>query len=101
MPKIYNRRGPLPIDMRNCVYVGRPTKWGNPFSHLSGTLAQFRVETRAESILAFRSYLTVRPKLRADARLELRGKDLICWCAPLACHADVLLSIANDIITHD
>jgi hypothetical protein len=26
---------------------------------------------------------------------ELRGKDLICWCAPEACHADVLLELAN------
>lgn len=28
-------------------------------------------------------------------REELKGKDLVCWCAPLACHADVLLEIAN------
>jgi hypothetical protein len=26
---------------------------------------------------------------------ELRGKDLVCWCAPDACHADVLLELAN------
>jgi len=26
---------------------------------------------------------------------ELRGKDLICWCAPLPCHADILLELAN------
>ena len=26
---------------------------------------------------------------------ELKGKDLVCWCAPQPCHADVLLEIAN------
>jgi hypothetical protein len=31
----------------------------------------------------------------ADARRDLAGKHLICWCAPAACHADVLREIAN------
>jgi hypothetical protein len=31
----------------------------------------------------------------AAAKTELRGKDLVCWCAPKLCHADVLLEIAN------
>jgi hypothetical protein len=31
-----------------------------------------------------------------DVRRELAGRDLCCWCAPeLACHADVLLEVAN------
>jgi hypothetical protein len=30
-----------------------------------------------------------------DALPELRGLDLICWCAPLPCHGDVLLRLAN------
>lgn len=29
-------------------------------------------------------------------RRELRGKVLGCHCFPLACHADVLLRVAND-----
>ncbi|WP_436298090.1 DUF4326 domain-containing protein [Variovorax sp. LjRoot175] len=32
----------------------------------------------------------------AAAKAELRGKDLVCWWAPEACHADVLLRIANE-----
>ncbi len=28
---------------------------------------------------------------------ELRGEDLVCWCAPLPCHADVLLELANEV----
>ena len=27
---------------------------------------------------------------------ELRGKDLLCWCAPEACHGDLLLKQANE-----
>jgi len=34
------------------------------------------------------------PELLA-ALPELRGKDLVCWCSPLPCHADVLLELAN------
>jgi hypothetical protein len=26
---------------------------------------------------------------------ELRGKSLVCWCAPERCHADVLLELCN------
>jgi len=26
---------------------------------------------------------------------ELRGRDVVCWCAPLPCHADILLELAN------
>jgi hypothetical protein len=26
---------------------------------------------------------------------ELRGKDLVCFCAPNACHGDVLVKIVN------
>ena len=32
-----------------------------------------------------------------DVRRELAGLDLACWCAPdEPCHADVLLTLAND-----
>lgn len=95
MPQVLNKRN-LPIDLRNAVYIGRPSKWGNPFSHLKGTLAQFRVDTRENSILAYRGYLLEHPELIAAARRELKGKDLMCWCAPLACHGDVLLELANE-----
>jgi hypothetical protein len=27
---------------------------------------------------------------------ELRGKDLVCWCAPLACHGDLILRLAGE-----
>ena len=34
-------------------------------------------------------------KFRDAIRKELKGKDLVCWCAPKSCHADILLEIAN------
>ncbi len=96
----------------NTVYVGRPTKWGNPFVH----------PIPGEAVNAFRSLMTdtwmeVRigpdafqfatnshrdclhwwfPSMLRESLGELAGKDLACWC-PLdrPCHADVLLELAN------
>lgn len=93
MPKVYNKLlGGFPAQ---AVYVGRPTKFGNPYSHTDTKFNTTKVETREEAIQRFREYIAARPDLIAAARRELRGKDLVCWCAPLACHADVLLEIAN------
>ena len=72
----------------NTVYVGRPTKWGNPH-HVS------KYQTREACIDAYRRLVTSYPIFRFWMP-ELRGKDLACWC-PLdqPCHADVLLEVAN------
>lgn len=71
---------------RNAVYVGRPTKWGNHFAD----------GTREENIARYRQWLlTERPDLVAQAKRELAGRDLVCWCAPQPCHAEILLEIAN------
>lgn len=84
MPKVYNKRDPhIPPD---AVYVGRPTKWGNRYNIHKNC-------QRDLAIKMFRMYQL--PELAAAAKIELRGKDLVCWCAPLPCHADVLLEVAN------
>ena len=71
----------------NTVYVGRPTKWGNPFR--AG-----RSPRRA--VLAFKRVLHFHAAIVASAKIELRGKNLACWCKiGDPCHADVLLEIAN------
>ena len=86
MPKVLNKRvDQIPPD---AIYVGRPSKWGNPFKI-------GRDGTREEVVAMYRKYL-----MKADEEVkahleELRGKDLVCWCAPLPCHADVLLELAN------
>lgn len=75
------------------VVVARPSKWGNPHAITSHTPEAHRasVEAYREDLLAGRLAVTV-----DDVRRELAGRDLCCWCAPeLACHADVLLEVAN------
>jgi len=95
----------------NAVYVGRPTKWGNPFVvHLDGyaaapqiALVSFREMLRKEGAWSpIPVHKWPKGKIPAqwttveDVKRELRGKDLACWC-PLdqPCHADILLEIAN------
>jgi hypothetical protein len=73
----------------NAVYVGRPTRWGNPFP-----VAKYQ-----DAVRLFADWLSHTEPGRAlaeSARQELRGKDLACWCRPdQPCHADVLLDLAN------
>lgn len=76
------------------VYIGRPSKWGNPFSHKPGTLARFQVATVAEAISRYEEWVKEQPHLMA-ALPELHGKVLGCWCAPGPCHGDVLTRLAG------
>lgn len=77
-------------------YIGRPSKFGNPFSHKYGTAAQYLVDTREEAIQRFEEWFLAQPELVKAAKKELKGKTLGCWCKPLDCHGDVLLRIANE-----
>lgn len=78
------------------IYIGRPSKWGNPYSHKEGTLADFKVETREEAIQKYEEWIRQQPELMASLH-ELEGKVLGCWCAPLLCHGDVLLKLIGEI----
>lgn len=70
------------------VFIGRPSKWGNPYRiGVNGT--------REQVIARYRIWLKAHPELIKLAREELRGKDLVCFCAPLPCHGDVLEFVAN------
>jgi hypothetical protein len=73
---------------KGAVYVGRPTKWGNPYAagDWSDPVAKYRAMATAPGMQS-----TMKQLLAA-----IRGKDLACWC-PLdqPCHADVLLELAN------
>lgn len=105
-----------------CVYVGRPTSWGNPFkvgdyvkwgdpdSNYRGAF-QFaftttgekyandtytKLETAEQAVEWYKEYLTRIPQVIAKRIGNLRGQNLACFCkldAP--CHADILLEIAN------
>lgn len=78
------------------VYIGRGSKWGNPYSHLPNSAAPYPVETREDAIRLYEEWIRAQPELMAAAKIELKGKVLGCFCAPLSCHGDVLLKIANE-----
>ncbi len=86
MPKVLNKY----VDgmPKNAVYIGRPSKWGNPFP-MNGH------NTRELVVAKYKEWLLSQPQLIEEAKRELAGKDLICFCAPKACHGDVLLEVAN------
>ncbi len=98
MPKriLRSRRRRLPPG---AIYVGRPTKYGNRFTHLDGrTAAPEKVGTAAEAVERFREECGPSGRYEiADADIKaLAGHDLACWCKPgEPCHADVLLQWAN------
>ena len=119
MPKRIQRRRTRGWKMPlNTVYVGRPTKWGNPWditetvtrskslriykTWMTGTFNERIIEKIIgqgveckPQPLAILKWLMIRGALKNDL-YELRGKDLACWCRlDQPCHADVLLEIAN------
>lgn len=84
---------PLVLNKHCCgkppeaIYIGRGSKWGNPF----------RIGPdgdRAAVIEKHSRWLRDRHDL-LQALDELRGKHLICFCAPASCHGDLLLRLAN------
>lgn len=82
------------------VYIGRPSKWGNPYSHLPAEKrsAPYGASSREAAVEAYRMWIHLpeNAKLLEAAKTELQGKVLGCWCAPQACHGDVLSEIANN-----
>lgn len=103
------------------VYVGRPTKWGNPFWHaqkyagLSASLNCYRdaierwngparyrelgvgpFKVACDKLMDWQMRFGGGTLIRETIIAELRGKDLACWCSlDQPCHADILLEIAN------
>lgn len=76
------------------VYIGRPSIWGNPFSHLDNTKAEFKVSSREEAVEKYREYILNNPELLTKLP-ELKGKVLGCWCHPKKCHGHILAELAN------
>lgn len=86
MPRVLNKnRDHIPDE---AYYIGRPTPYGNPF--VIG-----KDGTREEVIAKFTEYVNQNEALQSLIQKNLRGKDLVCFCAPLPCHGDVIIEIAN------
>ena len=91
---------------KGAVYVGRPSKWGNPyrvsdyrFETPDGRPVRDEIAAREMALRDFSMWLGCTPvgeAMAEAAKRELRGKRLACWCPiGMPCHADELLEIAN------
>ena len=70
------------------VYIGRGSKWGNPF--VIG-----RDGTREDVVRRYAEWIVGRDDLLRCLD-EIRGKKLVCYCAPKMCHGDVLRVLCDD-----
>ena len=79
------------------VFCGRPSVYGNPWSHLEKSSGVFRVDTKEQAINAYGDHLMndYNLDLINIIELELPDKILGCYCAPSNCHADFIAEIAN------
>lgn len=89
---VVNKYHKLPYD----IYIGRGSKWGNPFSHMDNTQAQFKVNSREEAITSYKEWIINQPALLNDLH-ELKGKVLCCFCKPKLCHGDVLAELVDSL----
>jgi hypothetical protein len=89
----------------NTTVVSRPSKWGNQYK-LGGFVPGIgTLEKMSDVVEAYRQNIEARlaeetpagAMLRLDMEINLKGKNLACWCAlDQPCHADVLLRLANE-----
>lgn len=85
-PKVLNKyKDAIPAD---AVWIMRPSKWGNPY--VIG-----KDGTRDEVIDRMEKEIMDSPELQEEIKKDLKGKSLVCCCAPKRCHGDFLLRIAN------
>ena len=102
MKRIQRKRTACWRMPENTVYVGRPSKWGNPWpvtppSKRSVGVGQEFYYSRAVEAFRFWIQDEEQSNLRDEIHQELKGKDLSCWCSEgMPCHADVLIQIANE-----
>jgi hypothetical protein len=88
--RVVNKHHGVPYD----VYIGRGSKWGNPFTHMDDTTATYRVGSRDEAISRYLDWIFEQRELLADLH-QLRGKVLGCYCFPAPCHGEVLARLAD------
>lgn len=70
------------------VYIGRGSKWGNPY--VIG-----KDGNRKQVIEKYEEYIRNKPEL-LDSLYELVGKRLACFCFPKLCHGDILIKLMKE-----
>ena len=86
MPKVLNKYKDTPT--KNSVYCGRGSPYGNRFvMGVDGDRDEV-VRKYIEEKSQDKDFLDM-------VKRTLKGKDLVCFCAPKKCHADFLLEVAN------
>jgi hypothetical protein len=71
------------------IYIGRPSKWGNPFRLGPDG-------PRGVCVEKYAAWVVKQPDLMA-ALPELKDKTLGCWCSPRSCHGHVLAALADEL----
>ncbi len=85
----------------NTIYVGRGTKWGNPFrvgfdGHAQQCVKKFSQLTKGVINTRTAASISMQRAYPIKDIEELRGKNLSCFCkAGKPCHADILIRLAN------
>jgi hypothetical protein len=84
------------------VNIARPSALGNPYSHLSGTLAKYQVADRNEAIEKYRVWLEKaitdpdefgHEAVVAAMKMITEDSILVCWCKPKKCHGEVVIEM--------
>lgn len=114
-PKRIQRKRTKGWKMPNgAIYVGRPTKWGNPFAigtivdriafttpRGNTTIHTVQVKAPVQAVECYRRWLCGTPLMLgnrlaehpptvAQIRAELAGRDLACWCPLIDSHGDYM-----------
>ena len=74
------------LHPEGAIYIGRPSKWKNPYKI-------GKDGSRSEVIDKFEKYATLKLENEPNWLEPLIGKDLYCYCAPEACHGDVIIKL--------
>jgi hypothetical protein len=96
LPEVLNKRdlpgGKMPEGAR---YIGRPSRWGNPFK-------LGRDGDRAQVMEKYAGWLeeklTEEPFRKNLLKLS-EATALVCWCKPEACHGDLLVNAMRDLLS--
>ena len=70
------------------IYIGRPSKWGNPFEI-------GKDGTREQVLEKYKKYILKKPELLSMLP-QLKNEVLGCFCKPKACHGDILIELLEE-----